>query len=152
MICCRLTDTFRFEGLPPRLRRGLDWLSALGPAGLPDGRYEIEGDGLFAVVQRYTTAPAAAPKFEAHVKYIDIQYMVEGSEVIACAPLALMTPAGGYDKDLDVTFGAVPGGGWAPLTLRPGELAVLYPGDAHAPRLPAGAPAPVVKVVIKAAV
>jgi len=33
-----------------------------------------------------------------------------------------------------------------------GELAVLYPDDGHAPRLAAGAPSPVFKIVVKVAV
>ena len=38
---------------------------------------------------------------------------------------------------------------WTPLLLKEGELAVLWPEDAHAPRLAAGAPGTVFKVVVK---
>lgn len=151
MICCALRDEFRFEGLPPGVRKAAGWLRALGPACPPDGKYEIDGDRVFALVQRYGTAPAEPPKFEAHRKFIDVQYVAEGAEVIGCAPLALLRVSEPYDGEKDVCFGSVPDGAWTPLALKAGELAVLWPADAHAPRLPSGAPGPVVKIVVKVA-
>jgi beta-galactosidase beta subunit len=57
-----------------------------------------------------------------------------------------------YDKEKDVCFGQAKTGLWTPVRLGAGQLAVLYPGDAHAPRLAAGLPARAVKVVVKVAV
>ena len=98
-------------------------------------------------MQRYETAPAAEPRFEAHRAYIDVQYLAAGSEVIGWAPLGAVQVSEPYDGAKDVCFGRA--AAWTPLRLGPGELAVLYPEDAHAPRLAAGGPAPVLKVVIK---
>ena len=116
-------------------------------AALPDGRYDIDGDRVFALVQRYETAPAAEPRFEAHRAYIDVQYLASGSEVIGWAPLGGLRVSEPYDGEKDACFGSA--AAWTPLRLGPGELAVLYPEDAHAPRLADGGPGKVMKVVVK---
>jgi len=135
----------------PGLGKALDFLRRPGTASLPDGKYEIDGERVFAMVQRYETLAQAAPKFEAHRKYIDVQFMAAGAEIIGCAPLEKLAVTEIYDGEKDVCFGAVPAGEWTPLRLERGELAVLWPEDAHAPRLAAGAPAPVTKIVVKVA-
>jgi len=135
----------------PELAKALEFLRRPGTVGLPDGRYEIDGGRVFALVQRYETISQAEPLFEAHRKYIDVQFVASGSEIIGWAPLASLAATAAYDGEKDVCFGAVRPGGWTPVRLEAGQLAVLYPEDAHAPRLAAGAPAPVIKIVVKVA-
>lgn len=132
----------------PGLAEALAFLRRPDLAGLPDGRYEIDGDRIFALVQRYETQAGGA-RFEAHRAYADVQYLAGGSEAIAVAPLADLAVSAVYDPEKDVCFGSVPEGRASRLLLGPGELAVLFPEDAHAPRLAAGAPGPVIKVVVK---
>jgi len=119
---------------------------------LPDGRIEIEGDRVFALVQRYETEMNDIPKFEFHRKFIDLQYIVSGEEVIGWAPAARMTVTEAYDTSKDICFGIVATGTWTPLYLRAGLLAVLWPEDGHAPKLAARASAAVMKIVVKVAV
>lgn len=130
--------------------RALQFLLAPGLAELPDGRYEIDGEKVFAMVQRYETAVSKEPRFEAHRKYIDVQFIAGGTEIIGWAPLENIAVSRPYAQDEDVCFGAA--AAWSPVLLGPGELAVFFPEDAHAPRLAAGIPGAVVKIVIKVAV
>ena len=132
-------------------RLALEFLRRPDMQALPDGKYEIDGAKVFAMVQRYVTLEQAEPKFEAHRKYIDVQFMAAGAEIISWALLEKMAVTEAYDGEKDACFGAVPSGVWTPLRLGVGQLAVLDPEDAHAPRLAAGAPAPVLKVVVKVA-
>lgn len=150
MIVARLQDADRQSPGAEGFTKAFAFLRRPGLAGLSDGRYPIDGDMVFALVQRYDTAAAAEPRFEAHRDYIDVQYLASGSEVIGWAPLPAVKISEPYDGGRDVCFGRA--AAWTPLRLGPGELAVLYPEDAHAPRLAAGAPGPVVKVVVKVAV
>ena len=136
----------------PAFRKALAFLRRGDLAALPDGRYEIEGERVFAMAQRYETAPAAEPRFEAHRKYIDVQFIADGSEVIGWAPVSGLEITEAYDAEKDVCFGLVKKGLWTPVRLEAGQLAVLYPEDAHAPRLAAGVPAQAVKLVVKVAV
>jgi len=57
-----------------------------------------------------------------------------------------------YDEVKDVYLGRVPPGEMTSVRLSAGQLAVLYPTDAHAPRIAAGEPGTVKKIVIKVAV
>ena len=138
--------------MTPGLKKALAFLRRPDIQSLPDGRYEIDGARVFALVQRYETITPAEPKFEAHRKYIDVQFIAAGAEIIGCAPLKSMTLTEPYDEEKDICFGLVAEDGWTPLRLEAGRLAVLYPEDAHAPKLAAGFPATVIKVVVKVAV
>jgi biofilm protein TabA len=136
----------------PSLRKALDFLSRPDVAGLPDGRTDIDGDRVFALVQRYETAATDTPMFECHRTYIDVQFIASGEEVIGWAPTGMMTVTEAYDADKDICFGTVAAGKWTPVRLQAGQLMVLRPEDAHAPKCAAGRPSQVMKIVIKVAV
>lgn len=131
--------------------RALEFLRRKDLLTLPDGRVGIEGERVFAIVQSYTPAVAAEPEFEYHRKYIDVQYIASGAEIIGWAPAGRLTTTKPYDADKDAGFGSVRAGEWTPVRLEAGQLAVFYPEDAHAPKLPAGEAAPVMKIVVKIA-
>ena len=57
---------------------------------LPEGRYDLE-NGIFALVQKYTTKPLEGAQMESHKKYCDLQYIVEGTEKIYWASLRKLT-------------------------------------------------------------
>ena len=56
-----------------------------------------------------------------------------------------------YDEEKDICFGTAPEGEVTPVYLKAGQLTVLYPEDGHAPRLAAGRPSHVFKIVVKIA-
>jgi biofilm protein TabA len=138
--------------MTPSLRKAFDFLRGRDLHALPDGRVDIDGDRVFALVQRYETARTDAPKFEHHRKYIDVQFIRSGEEVIGWATMETMNITEAYDVKKDICFGAVKKGMWTPVTLQAGQVAVLWPEDAHAPKLAAGVPLPVMKIVVKVAV
>ena len=119
---------------------------------MADGRVDIDGQQVFALVQRYETVITDAPKFEYHRKYIDIQYIVSGEEVIGWAPVEQMTITEAYDLEKDICFGIAPKKEITIVHLQVGQLAVFYPEDGHAPKLAAGLPSAVFKIVVKVAV
>lgn len=133
------------------LRKGIDFLLRPDIHLLTDGRVDIDGDRVFALVQRYETVMTDAPRFEYHRKYIDIQYIVSGEEVIGWAPAERVTITEAYDEEKDICFGTVLDGEMTLVYLKAGELAVLYPEDGHAPKLAAGKPSCVFKIVVKVA-
>ena len=134
------------------LKKAIDFLQRPDIHGLADGRVEIDGQHLFALVQRYETIMADIPRFEYHRKYIDVQYIVSGEEIIGWVPAGRMAVTEAYDIEKDICFGIAPKGEITPLYLQTGELAVLYPEDGHAPKLAAGSPSRVTKIVVKVAV
>jgi biofilm protein TabA len=135
--------------MTPSLKKAIDFLRRLDIDRLTDGRVEIDGEDVFAIVQRYETVMMDIPKFEYHKKYIDVQHVLSGEEIIGWAPCGKMTITGTYDVDKDICFGTVPKGQITPVYLQAGQLAVLFPEDGHAPRLAANAPCYVHKIVVK---
>jgi len=133
------------------LVKAIEFLRLRDITNLIDGKIEIDGDRVFALVQRYETVKTDTPKFEYHKKYIDVQYIASGEEVIGWAPVARMKISEAYDVEKDICFGTVPTGQWTPVFLQAGQLAVFYPEDGHAPKLSTHSPSSVMKIVIKIA-
>ena len=97
--------------------------------------------------QRYTSVAGEGRFYEAHRRYIDIQYIASGSERIRVRDLDELEEQTPYDAERDVAFyRQAPG---TDVILRAGEFAILYPHEAHLPMMPVDKPAEVSKVVVK---
>lgn len=110
----------------------------------PVGRYDIDGDNVFAMVSSYETKVESMT--EAHDKYIDIQFLDGECEKIEYVYREGLTVKVPYVEDI-VFFEDTPY--HAPLILRKHDFVVLYPHDAHKPGLAVDQPITVNKVVIK---
>ena len=147
MIFDALANAQAYRHLGPRIARGLDWLADFSPQQ-PDGRYDIDGDNLFALVQSYDTVPPADKKFESHRDYLDIQYVATGHEIIHYAPLRDLQPVTAYDNQKDFLLYGDPEKA-TPLNFSPGQFAIFYPQDGHKPGCMNGGRVAIKKVVIK---
>lgn len=98
----------------------------------PDGRYDIDGDNIYALVMTYDTKDIEELKFEAHKKYIDVQLLLEGEEFIDVSLNNALEVATQYSEQNDVTM-LIPPEYFTSLLLTPGNFAVLYPHDIHQP-------------------
>ena len=72
---------------PAAIATALEFLAKPETAELPVGRYELDGDNIFVLIQDQTTAPVENKRAESHRNYIDIQYLFTGKEVQGYAPL-----------------------------------------------------------------
>lgn len=148
MITDLLEQWRRYTSLSPRFAAAFEFLEEL-PGNQPDGRFEIDGDHCFALVQSYTTKPSAQAMFEAHRRYIDIQFIQAGRETILWSPLAALTQVTQpYAAEKDVSFFANPPQ-WTPINLCAGQFAIFFPEDGHAPGIEYGGLVEVRKTVIK---
>ena len=147
MILTTLAESARYEALGARIAAGLRWLRSMDPA-LPDGRHAIDGDDVFALVATYQTVPGTEKRFETHVRHVDLQYVADGHERILHAPAAALTVETPYDEAADIAFYAEPPFA-SSLLMRPGDLAIFFPADAHKPGCMAGGRHTVRKVVVK---
>ncbi|WP_369461599.1 YhcH/YjgK/YiaL family protein [Thermoclostridium stercorarium] len=71
------------RGFASRFQKAFRFIREFHQNEKEDGRYEIDGNDVYALVQSYTTLPSDQCKWESHDKYIDIQYIVRGKEIIA---------------------------------------------------------------------
>jgi biofilm protein TabA len=142
-----------FEQIPAHagLKKGLEFLLQARGQQLPDGRMEIEGSGLYCLVQSFESLPPSAAKYEAHRRYMDIQYVQEGVEMMGWAPADSLAVTVPYNEEKDIWFGTPPQDAVTFIHLSAGQLAIFFPDDAHAPKLAAGQPAAVKKSVVKVA-
>jgi YhcH/YjgK/YiaL family protein len=103
---------------------------------------------VFALVQRYVTKPPAEGRWEAHRRYIDLQFVAAGQERIGYTHISRLT-ADPYDPERDLTWLSGPGD---LVTVPGGSFMLLWPQDAHMPGISVDRPEPVTKMVIKIAV
>ncbi len=89
MIYDTLEHAGQYRKLSGNLAKALDYLTGTELETVEAGRVEIDGERVFALFQSYETKPEN-DRPEAHRKYIDIQYLIEGEELIGVAPLASM--------------------------------------------------------------
>jgi YhcH/YjgK/YiaL family protein len=131
------------------LIRGLKYLKETDMNDMSAGRHVIDGDNMFVIVSEYETKERAAARPEAHIKYIDIQYIIKGEEVIAnsrLVPGLFVTEDKLSEKD--VIFYNVDAGE-TDVLMQQGMFAVLFPWDVHRPSCTYKNPAQMKKAVVK---
>lgn len=128
MIFDTLKNVDNYKGLG-RVYTALKFLAETDFSAINLGRYELDGDNIFYMVQSYDTDPDKTIS-EAHRKYIDIQYMVEGEEIIGVADISSDKELTEAKEENDVWFYNCK---TEPLTLSAGKYMVLYPNDLHCP-------------------
>lgn len=150
MILERLEHRGLYTGLGLGIPQALDYLARTDFSKLADGKQVLDGDRLFAMVQRYQARPVARARWEIHRRYLDVQYIVRGSERIGYAPYQEGLPVEeAYDAQRDIAFYRAAG---VLLPVRAGMFAILTPHELHAPGLAPAEPeatGEVLKVVVK---
>jgi YhcH/YjgK/YiaL family protein len=145
MIFDTLDNHARYAGLGHNLPAALKFLLENDLTSLPIGRTDIDGDNLYALVQEYATKPAEQGLWEVHRKYIDVQYMVSGTERMGFANLRTMQ-LGEYVPEKD--FQPMRGTG-SSVDVFAGAFVIFFPNDAHMPGLQTDQPETIRKVVLK---
>ncbi len=150
MILDRLENADEYRPLGANVAAALDYLRRTNFSQMPAGRQEVDGDRVFAVVQRYRPKPLAQIVWEAHRQYIDVQYVAAGMERMGYAPLGdelrVRRP---YDAEKDAILFDADG---QLFVVSAGQFAVFAPRDVHAPGLAtelSDDAAEVCKVVVK---
>ncbi len=110
-------------------------------------RVDLAG-GAFALEQVYRTKPRTEGFFESHRRYIDVQVIVSGEEIIEVADVAALSLREDRTPAQDVLIYGVPEK-TSVLTLQTGDAAVLFPVDGHMPQIALGSSVEVRKIVIK---
>lgn len=145
-----ITDSIRnaelYRSLGDGIAEALDYLASHNLQELEPGRHDIHGDDLFIMVIDYDTAHLEEKRWEAHRKYIDVQYVTSGIEQIGWAQLGSLKVVEEYDQDKDIAWYKGKGDF---VTIPTGTFMILYPHDAHMPGVALDQPASVRKVVVK---
>lgn len=132
MILTTLADSGRIEPLHPLFKRFFDYVKEHDLLHASLGRIEVDGDRLFINNVEADLTDAATQLLEAHREYIDVHVVLDGEEHFGWRPLAdCAAVRQSYDPAADCALYADRPSSW--LTLRPGQAAIVFPEDPHAP-------------------
>ena len=131
-----IIDTLRgaeyyFE-LHAGIESGFAFMSDAVRSNIEDGRYEIDGRNVYAIVSSCEGIGREKARLEAHRKYIDIHFCLEGKEVIGWSHVDdCLNVVKEYDKDKDIEFYSDKPASWTEV--RNNTFGIFFPHDAHAP-------------------
>ena len=148
MIIGTLKNRSRYEQLGENYRKAFDWLENNDICSLEDGCYTIDGETIYAYVQRYNTMDAKNCNLESHKHYADLHYIASGRERLLYTPEKRAgTAIGDYDKQNDLAFWT--GSCESSILLETGDFAIVFPEDYHMPKITVEQNISVVKACIK---
>ena len=142
MIICPWKDIKTYAPLLPGIEEAFAAVNAL-TAYEDKAVYPLSDGNRFFLAIQGTKAPDVA---EAHRKYLDIQYIVKGKEVMGWADLADCKLEGEFNEAKDVGKYS---GDFQYITIPEGYCYVAFPEDAHMPGRHLDVPNDFVKVVVK---
>ena len=130
MIIDHIDNYKNYENLGIKIALALTHISESDFNNKEPGRYDIDGDDIFVGVNDYNTKDASECRLEGHRKYIDVQYIANGSEIMGYAPLSGQEPIDEYNVKKDLMFFE---GDASFVKLDKGMFAIFFPQDLHMP-------------------
>jgi len=146
MIVDQIKNAEQYYSISDRLRKGFEYLLNTDFSNMEVGKYEIEGNQLYALVQNYQTRSMEEGRWEAHKNYIDIQYVFDGNEKMGYAVLDDMEEIQAYNPEKDIYFFK---GNGDFVSVSKNMFAVFFPQDVHMPCMTKDTQQNVRKVVVK---
>lgn len=146
MIIDKIANSHLYTNISERISKSFEYIKATDLKTLPAGKYPIDGDNIFALVSEYKTKLEQEGKLEAHKKYIDVQYVIEGEELMGYAPLGNQKIIEPYKEENDIVFFT---GDKSFTKVSEGMFAIFFPEDVHMPGISTGKISDVKKLVIK---
>ena len=129
MILDHISNYKKYINLHPAFREAFTFLKRLEKNSR--GGFTIDGEKLFASVAEVKGRGRKAAKLEAHTRYIDIQYILDGTDCIGWSDANNDMPGTEYDHEKDYRFINIKPKTW--LDVHKGYFVVFFPEDAHAP-------------------
>jgi YhcH/YjgK/YiaL family protein len=113
---------------------------------LSNGKHEIDGDNVFASVTESPSKDFDKTNWESHRNYVDLQYVIDGEELIGVNPVSKSTITKPYNEKSDAANYSADG---KIYKATPGTFFIFFPTDAHRPNITPGGNKMVKKLVIK---
>lgn len=150
MIVGLVSDVARQKSvLPAAVVRALEAIQKVNPLEMAPGKYEVEGDKLFYLVQDVELRTLAESRAEAHKQYADIQLPYSTAERYGFAlPQPELPIADNQLKDKDLAFFPTPAAE-AFIDVNPGAFLVFLPQELHRPCVVVSEKKMIRKVVMK---
>ena len=145
MILESLNNTEKIESLHPLFKKAFDYLKSTDFSKMEDGKHELDGSRLFVSIASISGKEKQDAAIETHKKYIDIQMPLLGVEKIGWKPGSeLQEESVPYNEEQDIAFYI--DRPTAYTKIYPGQFAIYFPEDGHAPGIGQGN---IRKVIVK---
>jgi YhcH/YjgK/YiaL family protein len=146
MIIDVLKNADLYREVNSKFNKAFNFLRNMDLLKLNPGKYEVEGTSIYAIVDNYFTRPKEEGLWEAHHRYIDIQFVVKNKEQMGYANLDQMQNYTEYDQEKDILFFK----GTGSYFIIPADtFVILTPQDVHMPGIAIEKPEAVKKIVLK---
>jgi YhcH/YjgK/YiaL family protein len=132
MILDTIANIERYRSLSLNMSKAIDFIISGDAMNQPAGKIEIAGDDVFLLMNEYETKDQSDCKTESHRKYIDIQWMIDGSEKVGFSFLDNQKITESYNHENDYTFYDA---SLDYFELKQGWFAIFFPTDLHCPSI-----------------
>lgn len=146
MITDNIRNASLYYGVSDGIKTAFEYIISHDLSRLEPGKHPINDDKMYLLILDYDTKPLYEGKWEIHRRYIDVQYIVMGTETMGRVIVDGLTTVEAYDSEKDIEF--LTGEG-AFFTMNQGDFAVFFPNDAHMPGMTDASPKAVRKAVVK---
>lgn len=131
MILDHINNYENYLALNANFKLGFDFIRSFDVSNFKEGRNEIKGDEVFALVANLQ-AFEKNTKLEVHNKYIDIQYLVKESDKMGWKNRKdCKIPENEFDAEKDYQFFL--DNPTTSFLVEQNHFTIFYPNDAHAP-------------------
>ncbi len=137
MIQDSLQNTGRIERMHPLFKKAFDFIRNTDFSQVKDGKIETDDPGLYFTVSSIIGKETGEARIETHSQFIDIQTPILGVEQIGWKSSEELTLiATPYNEEKDITFFVDRPTSYSKIY--PGQYAVYFPEDGHAPGIGQG--------------
>ncbi len=155
MIIDKIENLEKYRSMSPLFPYAFRFFRQLIEQEVPDGKYILsdtkDENGVYIMIGTKAFEEKTELCAEAHKKYIDVQVVLSGGELM-CVPSEIeLKPLGEYNDEKDFTmYEAVPVQSCHRLNITEGSFAIFFDGELHIPESAMlGDTAQVRKAVIK---
>lgn len=139
MILAHLNDSDRYASLHPLFKQLFDYVKAHDFTHVPAERIVLDGDRLFINVADVTLKSPEEQVLEVHRRYIDVHFPLSREEIMGWSSLSVLATESMQPFNEEEDFAVYAERAQSYLTIHPGEFAIVWPEDAHAPIIGQGA-------------
>ncbi len=148
MIFSSINLNYNNKNYSKAIITALDFLKNTDFSTIEDGIYDIQGKDVYAQIFHKTTHLIQDTRAETHEKYVDLQYLIDGQELIGVSILSENYVVDEIIKERDLIFYKGEDNETF-IKMKPGLFCVFFIDDVHRPAVAVKDPINIRKAVIK---
>ncbi|WML50763.1 YhcH/YjgK/YiaL family protein [Neobacillus sp. PS3-12] len=147
MIIDKISNYELYEGINKRLDQAIEYIRNTDFEKLRINTYKVDGDELYFNLMEYETKKAEERFWESHNRYIDLHYILEGTEFIGYEQFERLSVKENYNEADD--YWIMDGSLHSKVCLQKGDFMICFPNDVHMTAIKVNEPKKIRKIVFK---